>query len=76
MTAEHFPISFLLLAQLSHDSNIFREFVTDGERIHDVEFVLVNSLPFAVAAPVDHLASQRSPPTPLSSSAEVLSPGS
>ena len=35
---------FSLLARLSHDSNIFRMFATDGPGIHDVSFVLVHAL--------------------------------
>jgi hypothetical protein len=35
---------------LSQDSNTFRMFITDAGGIHDVEFGLVNALPFDAAA--------------------------
>jgi hypothetical protein len=38
-----FPCLFPPLARLSHDSNIFRTFVTDGEGLHDVWYVLVHA---------------------------------
>jgi len=38
------PASPISAYRLSQDSNMFRKLVTDGERIHGVEFVLVNAL--------------------------------
>ena len=43
MLAQHFPLSFSLLARFSHDFNIIRTFVTDGEGMPGVEFVLMHA---------------------------------
>lgn len=41
-----FPLLFAPLVQLSQDSNILRTFITDGEGMHDVNFVVVNACSF------------------------------